>query len=217
MPLARSSTWLLALALIFSARASANPSLAQFDHDDASAGWKSAASRDGLTVERRVVPGSAFHEYRAAADVALPPARVADEVWRALRDGDMDSLKHREILHATADELIIYDQIRTPVVSDRDYTIRVRRLFDAASGRTQFRCQTANALGPPPARGYVRIPLIAAGWMTAPDGHGGTRLTYYAFSDPGGAIPAFMVRGAQQDRSLADIVRMTQRLRRLSP
>jgi hypothetical protein len=50
--------------------------------------------------------------------------------------------------------------------------------------------------------------------MTEPNGDGGTRLTYYAYSDPGGPLPAFLVRGAQADRSLADVVRMKKRLER---
>jgi hypothetical protein len=207
----------LVLLLVLSSLARADPELAQFDHDDASANWKTAGTKEGVTLQRRNVPGSSFHEYRAVVDVPLPPARVAEEVWRTMREGDMDSLKRREILHAAADELIIYDQIRTPVVSDRDYTVRVRRSFDVQSGRTRFRCESANELGPPPAHGYVRIPIIRAGWMTAPDGKGGTTLTYYAFSEPGGSVPAFLVRGAQQDRSLADVVRILGRLRRLSP
>ena len=43
---------------------------------------------------------------------------------------------------------------------------------------------------------------------------GGTVLGYFAYSEPGGSVPAFLVRGAQADRSLADVVRMKQRLER---
>jgi hypothetical protein len=123
----------------------------------------------------------------------------------------MDSLKHRDILSERADELVIYDQIRTPVVSDRDYTIVVRRR--SAGARVWFECETANERGPAPAKGYVRIPTIAAGWYVEPDGSGGTRLGYFAYSEVGGSVPAWMVRGAQADRSMADVVRMVARLR----
>ncbi len=204
---------LLLAALVLAASAHAAPRLAQFEPDDVGAGCRRAASRDGWTLERRSVPGSSYYEYRAVVRVAVPPERAADEVWRSILDGDMEALARRQILRAAHDELLIYDQIRTPIVSDRDYTIRVQRSFDAQCGRTQFRCRSANELGPPPTRGHVRIPMIAAGWMTEPDGAGGTRLTYYAFSEPGGSIPAFLVRGAQQDRSVADVARMLRRLR----
>ncbi|HEX2573163.1 MAG TPA: START domain-containing protein [Polyangia bacterium] len=196
-------------------RAEGGPALVQFsERDNATAGWKAQATKNGVTLEKREVPGSSYYEYRAVVDVAVDPARAAEELWSAMRGGDMEDLKHRQILRASDHELLIYDQIRTPVVSDRDYTIRIRRVYDPARQRTQFRAETANELGPPPAHGYVRVPMIRAGWMTEPDGHGGTRLTHYAYSEPGGYVAAFLVRGAQADRSLADVLRMIQRLRR---
>jgi hypothetical protein len=179
---------------------------------DRADGWSSWATRDGVTLERRRVEGSRFYEHRAVVDVPeIAPDRAAAQIWSALRAGDMDSLKHREILSEGADELVIYDQIRTPVVSDRDYTIIVRRR--SAGARVWFECATANERGPAPQKGYVRIPVIAAGWYVEPDGHGGTRLGYFAYSEPGGSVPAWLVRGAQADRSMADVLRMVHRLR----
>jgi hypothetical protein len=179
---------------------------------DARDGWATWATKDGVTLERRRPEGSRFYEHRAFVELpAVAPERAAGEIWRALRGGDMDSLKHRDLLAEGADELVIYDQIRTPVVSDRDYTIIVRRR--RAGARVWFECQTANDRGPPPQKGYVRIPLIAAGWFVEPSPRGGTRLGYFAYSEPGGSVPALLVRGAQANRSLADVVRMVHRLR----
>jgi hypothetical protein len=204
---------LAALALLTPRAWADGPALVQFtDVGDPQAGWKPHRTREGVTLERRAVPGSSYYEYRVIVEIAVDPVRAADEIWAALQGGDMDSLKRRQILRASGEELIVYDQIRAPVVSDRDYTLRVQRLYDPARRRTQFRCETANELGPPRARGHVRIPVIRAGWMTEPDGRGGTRLTQFAYSDPGGLLPAFLVRGAQADRSLADVLRMRQRL-----
>ncbi len=178
---------------------------------DARDGWKTWATRDGITLERRSVDGSKYYEHRAFVDVAIAPARAADEIWTTIRTGDMEALKHREILHASDDALVIYDQIRTPVVSDRDYTIVVTRRRVGA--RVEFECATANERGPGPQKGFVRIPVVRAGWTVEPDGRGGTRLGYFAFSEPGGSVPAFLVRGAQAERSMADVVRMVKRLR----
>ena len=179
---------------------------------DAPGGWTTYATKDGVTLERRRPEGSRFYEHRAFVDVAgVQPARAADEIWRSIRSGDMDSLKHRDVLSERPDELVIYDQIRTPVVSDRDYTVVVRRF--TAGARVWFQCTTANDRGPPPAPGFVRITVVEAGWFVEPDGHGGTRLGYFAYSEPGGSVPAFLVRGAQADRSVADVVRMVKRLR----
>ncbi len=189
--------------------------LAQFtDRPDAEAGWSKYVTKGGVTLERRAVAGSKFYEHRAVLELPVDPAHAAAEVWAALRGSDMDSLKQRQILRESADELLIYDQIRTPVVSDRDYTITVRRIHDPLKQRTEFRCETHNELGPPPASGHVRIPIVRAGWMVEPDGKGGTRLHYFAYSEPGGLIAAFVARGAQADRSLADVIRMALRLLR---
>jgi hypothetical protein len=186
------------------------------ERDDATAGWRVCTTREGITLEEREVPGSAFREYRAVVELTVDPLRAADEAWAVLREGDRDNLKHREILRESKSELLIYDRIRAPVVYDRDYTIRIRRLDDPVRRRTQFWVETANELGPPPARSHVRIPVISARWVIEPARHGGTRLTNYAYSEPGGAVAAFLVRGAQADRSLLGVLRMILRLRRLA-
>lgn len=186
------------------------------ERDDATAGWKVYATRDGVTLDERVVPGSSFREYRAIVELAVDPLRAADEAWAVLREGDPDHLKHRQILRESRSEMLIYDQIRAPVVYDRDYTIRIRRIDDPARRRIEFRLETANTLGPPPAHNHVRIPEIRARWVLEPTPNGGTRLTNYAYSEPGGSVAAFLVRGAQAERSLLGVLRMIRRLRRLA-
>jgi hypothetical protein len=206
-----------ALLQIALAAALAHPSLAdepqtvQFERDDASASWRAHVTRAGVTIEKRSVEGSSFLEYRSVVSLPQDPAWVAEQVWRAFREADMEGLKKREFLRVADDELLFYDQIKTPIVSDRDYTLLVKRIFDPARRRTQVRCWTANQLGPPVAKGYVRIPIIRAGFQVEPDGSG-TRLTYYAFGEPGGLVPAWLVRSAQGDHCLLDVLRMLRRL-----
>jgi hypothetical protein len=202
---------LVALALAAGLARADEPALVQFEHDDANAGWRHHATRAGVTMEKRSVEGSSFLEYRSIVVLPLDPAFVAEEAWRAFRESDMEGLKKREILRQSPDELLIYDQIRTPVVSDRDYTLLVKRIWDPVRHRTQIRCWTANEQGPPPARGHVRLPLIRAGWQIEPEG-AGTKLTYYAYGEPGGLVPAWLVRSAQGDHSLLDVFRLLRRL-----
>lgn len=193
------------------------PVLVQFTEaaDGADAGWRPHSTQDGITVERREVPGSRYYEHRAVVQIPVSPEAAAQDVWSALRRSDMETLKHREILFEGPDELLLYDQISTPIVSDRDYVITVKRIHDAARRRWQFRCATVSGIGPPPAPGYVRIPIIRAGWVVEPGDRGGTKLTYYAYSEPGGMITALLARGAQAGRALADILHMNKRLGRL--
>ena len=56
----------------------------------------------------------------------------------------------------SADEVVVYDQIHAPVVSDRDVVIRIRKMADGR-GSFEIQFESAPELGPPPAKGYVRL------------------------------------------------------------
>lgn len=206
---------LVFVALVsFAAHASADePALVQFTSvDDATAEWSFVSNQNGVNLERRTVPGSKFYEHRAVTIIPMAPERVVEVVWSTIREGDMENLKRRQVIRETPTEIVMYDQIHAPVVRDRDYTLTVRRISDPARNRTEFRAVTTNELGPPPAAGHVRIPIIRAGWVVEPDGAGGTRLACFSYSEPGGLLGAWLVRGAQARGAAADVVRMSRRL-----
>jgi hypothetical protein len=174
-------------------------------------GWTTFDSRDGVTYEKRSVPGSRFNEYRAITAVATTPVETARAVWTAITDSIPPTVKKRTVISRASDEIIIYDQIRTPVVSDRDVTIRIRRVVNGAD--IEIRFESANELGPPPASGFVRLPVVRGRWALA-SGAGGTHVVYQCYSEPGGSIPAFLVRGAQQSEVAKDVERVLTLLAR---
>jgi hypothetical protein len=172
-------------------------------------GWKTFETDKGVTYEKRPVPGSHFNEYRAVMAVTATPTDTARTVWTAITDAIPPTVKKRQVLSRGTDEILIYDQIHTPVVSDRDVTIRIRRITHADSVEVRF--ESANELGPPPAPGYVRLPVVRGRWMLTPS-DGGTHVVYECYSEPGGSIPAFLVRGAQQSEVAKDVERVLSRL-----
>jgi hypothetical protein len=176
------------------------------------AGWSVNRSRGGLTLEQRNVLGSSFREYRVVAEVAVDPLLAADVVWGAQRSGDIEDLKHRQILYDEPDRVVFYDQIRTVFVSDRDYVVEATRRFDAAARRTEIRLASIDHPLTPPAKGYVRMARVRAGWKVEPRSNGGTRLTLWTYTEPGGALPAWLVRGPQGEGTLANMKRMIRRL-----
>jgi hypothetical protein len=207
---------LLLLVTLPSLAIAAPLDLAQFtDRDDTSAGWKQFRKVGAVTLWRRPVAGTSYYELRGQVDVPVAPEIAAAEVWASITEGDMATLKRREVLRKRDNELLIYDQINTPVVSDRDYTILIRRIVDG--NRIQFRCITVDGIGPPPQKGFVRVPIIRAGWMVEPDGHGGSRIWYFSYSEAGGNITALIARGAQQDRAEADVTRIRDRILKRKP
>jgi hypothetical protein len=59
----------------------------------------------------------------------------------------------------------------------------------------------------------VRLPKVTGSWRAEPDPAGGVNLTYRCYSEPGGSVPAFLVRGAQQDSLLKEFVRVLARIK----
>jgi len=135
----------------------------------------------------------------------VSPGAVLSHMWRFISEGRSPIIKKRQVLKQEPAELLFYDQAKAPVVSDRDYSLLVRKLSEPTSYRYQMTFETANQLGPPVDPKHVRIPAIRGHWLIEPAGPGGSRLTYQSFSEPGGSIPAFMIHGAQFDQVVQDV------------
>lgn len=171
--------------------------------------WTEIGTKKGVTYEKRAVGGSKFLEYRATLEVPIPPAQALQGIWKVVTELPPSSNKRR-YLKRTDDEVVVYDQIDTPVVSDRDVTLRLVKVVRPDALAVRF--ESNDALGPPPDPKRVRLPVVRGSWtlVAVP---GGTRLTYVCYSEPGGSIPAFMVRGAQKDHVAIDVERIVTYLR----
>jgi hypothetical protein len=158
---------------------------------------------DGMTLETRVVAGQRFDELRVSKHLKIAPAVLAESVWRMRSEGwEFRVHKKRVILRETPTERLIYSQLLTPIVSDRDYTVVQRRLTDNATGVHQILFYAANDKGPPPNPEHVRVEVIRGGWTFEPDGEGGAFVTYFFLNDPAGSLPAWIARGEQRDSAV---------------
>jgi hypothetical protein len=171
--------------------------------------WKTIDNREGVTYEKRTVPGSRYNEYRAVLAVAASPVETARVVWTGITDAIPATVKKRTVISRANDEVVVYDQIHAAVVSDRDVTLRIRRVVTGDD--IEIRFESANELGPPPALGYVRLPVVRGKWTLLP-ATSGTHVVYECYSEPGGSIPAFIVRGVQQSEVAKDVERVVSRL-----
>jgi len=151
---------------------------------------------DGVTVEQRSVTGSKFVELRFTTTTDKTPQSLCDA---AFGDGKFDpqepDLKSRKILTESENERVTYDQITPPMVSNRDYVVKARRVRDGESCRMIFESSTEPAV--PTVEGWVRVTKLRGYWLFEPEG-GKTRLTYVVFTDPGGAIPPFLAEGSRR-------------------
>jgi hypothetical protein len=175
--------------------------------------WRVVNERNGVTLERRAVEGSRYLEYRVHAHTTVSAPAALTRIWGGIGDERSPTVKHRTVLHRAEDELVVYDQIHAAVVSDRDVTIRIRKSSDGHGG-FEIAFESATDMGPPPAAGYVRLPMVRGNWRIEPTADGGATIAYRCYSEPGGAIPAFLVRGAQQDSTLDEFERVLTRVGR---
>jgi hypothetical protein len=110
------------------------------------------------------------------------------------------------------DEVVVYQQISVPAISDRDATFRIWKSPPGQDGTIEVHFVAANDLGPPPNPKYVRLTQVQGSWQVVPTADGKSRLIYTSHSDPGGSLPAFVTRGAQKDHMVIDVTGILKRL-----
>jgi hypothetical protein len=114
------------------------------------------------------------------------------------------------VLRRGAGLLFVYQRLRLPIVSDRDYTLRVR--YGVEGERTWLRYETRNESGPAPRSGIVRAPENRGLWQLIPTADGReTRARFEMRFDLGGWIPGSLARGGTP----RELVQLFERIREM--
>lgn len=157
---------------------------------------------DGVLIEARPVTGSEVVELRLTTTTQKTPGSLCDA---AFGDGKFDpeepDLKSRKVISESADERVTYEQIDPPVVSNRDYAVRARRIRSGQSA-CKVTFEAANEVAPSKPTGWVRISKLRGEWKFERLEDGKTQVTYLVFTDPAGSIPLFMVEGSRRKFAL---------------
>ncbi len=161
-------------------------------------------TKDGITISRKAGPTKGFFITRFDAASPAAPGLLCDSLWRSF-------LKHqppvaeRRFIRKEANELVFHDKVKTPVVSDRDYIMKITRKLSADGCGIDF--HTANEMGPPPEKGYVRMPLVKGFWKVSRAVDGTSVVVYQVYSEPGGSVPALIIKEPQVNEALSDFRR----------
>jgi hypothetical protein len=147
---------------------------------------------DGVEVYQR--KDAAIIELAAVGEFDAPPA----EVQAALLDYGShvrinSHLAESTVLERRRGEELVYQHLKLPVITDRDFTLRVTWTDGVARG-LRFRIDGAN--GPAPTKKAVRMTTLNGRWDLEPirDGNA-TRAVYHVQIDFAGSVPRWMVRG----------------------
>ncbi|MBI3179345.1 MAG: hypothetical protein HYZ27_06760, partial [Deltaproteobacteria bacterium] len=172
--------------------------------------WQEVRNKDGITVWARDVPGSPIREVRAEMVVEIP----AERVWAVLVDVPsylefMPYLVEASVIGpAGANAQYEYQLIDPPIVDRRDYVLKVN--FEEQDGYYRRSWRPANGVGPAPREDVVRLSICEGSWTVERREDGRTSVTYWLYTDPGGAIPNFIANKANTT-SVPDLMAAVRR------
>jgi len=183
------SAWFFVLLLPGAVRAGQTPLSVPLER----AGYEKILRRAGVTVYS--YKGSKVLHFAAEGRFAASPA----EVQRALLDyrrqvKHIDRLAEVRILKRRPGSLLVYLRLSPPIISDRDYTLKLR--WDERDGVRRILFRTSSG-GPAPRKGVVRVTLNEGSWQLGPiRGGRATFARYELRMDIAGWVPAWLVRRA---------------------
>jgi hypothetical protein len=159
--------------------------------------WETILDGPPFTVKNRTLPNSSIKEIWAEGDLN---ARVGDIQDTLMHPRDfknfMPNLKAaREIGKPEEDgSFYVYTELDLPVITSRDYIVRVWVDEGVKEDGTGLFRQHWKAVPDklPERAGLVRVRVNDGSWLITPVGDGSKSHVVYKFAtDPGGAIPAF--------------------------
>ncbi len=153
--------------------------------------WRPAGNVDGLKVEARNVAGSTFEELKVSSLIGKPLSSLCDAVWN--QNAKLDGrFKKRVVIRESDTERWTYEQVRVPVVTDRDLVIHTHLISAAPTGRCEVEFESTTDPGYPKRNDHVRVGKVRGHWTLEPAAGGKTAMTYVIYSEPGGNVPAFL-------------------------
>ena len=157
--------------------------------------WKPVSEKDGVRISVRPVEGSSIKEVRGEGDIDAP----LDNISAVL--GDVQSypvlmpptVEATELKRQGVDTAWFHMVIDPPMIFKRDYCIRMT-LSHLPGGVFKSEWALDNSVCPAKAKNMVRIERNSGSWVLTPlpDGKR-THVVYQSHTDPGGAVPAWIV------------------------
>lgn len=180
--------------------------------------WETVADGDVVirARERPDIPGG--REIYAEGDLA---AGIQD-VQAALRNHEsfrewMPYVKESRVLSSADGTRVTYTRLDLPVISNRDYVLRVVDEQVTADGTGVFRQKWSPDNEVLPARsGVVRLRHNEGSWHFTSRGEGKVHFVYRFTVEPGGSIPGFLAGLGQKDAVMDTIRAVERRAQRLA-
>lgn len=164
-------------------------------------GWKLDSQGGNIALYSRLRSNSSLKEFKAVGEIDAS-IRTVHAVIDDLESYSsfMPYTVECRIVKRENDSVLFYQRLSPKIVSDRDYTLRVReKSWRGPTGLVFLhRFEVANELGPPEQKGFTRVKVCNGGWLLEPALGSKTSATYSLDTDNGGKIPAFIANPASE-------------------
>lgn len=153
-------------------------------------GFEQIATKNGVKVYKH----KASSIIRLGADGVLKGS--IDDVFKTLLDyekqvGAIDRLSKSQVLLRTKRSMIVYQRLNLPVISDRDFTLRV---WWGRTGNVRWIRYAAQANGLGGLDGAVHVKNHTGSWQLEALPHGNTRARFEVQIDMGGWLPRWLAK-----------------------
>ncbi|MBI5489765.1 MAG: hypothetical protein HY905_20695 [Deltaproteobacteria bacterium] len=174
-----------------------------------SAGFAEIGTTDGVTAYQD--EASEIIRVAAEGEFDSPPEKVLEALLAYDRQpGIVERVSESRVLERGENRIVVYQHLNLPVVSDRDYTLRVQWGKDGDT--TWLVYKAVGDAGPAEKEGVVRVLDHEGSWQLQPIRDGAaTKVRFQMHIDLAGSLPRWMARSGAAD----ELPAMFESIRRL--
>lgn len=156
-------------------------------------GFKHVGGRSGVEVYRKT--SSPVIDLFAEGDIEAPPSVVRDVLLDFPNASKVtDNIAESQVLKKSDREIVVYQRLKLPIISDRDFTLRT--IWGQRGAALTMQYAVDNSRGPQPKDGIVRLSILQGTWILEPIRDGAaTHARYRVQIDLAGDVPKWMVSG----------------------
>lgn len=171
--------------------------------------WQHVKNDEDLHVWARTVPESNIREVKAETIIEAP----IDRIWDVLADVDSYSafmpylIEAREVPREPGEKRgrLEYFRVNPPLVSQRDYIIKIEAKQDREKGHYVRSWSAAPDAGVSRRGDSIRLDICDGSWTLEKLEGSKTKVTYWVYTDPAGSIPGWLANQANT-RSVPDVL-----------
>jgi hypothetical protein len=183
--------------------------------------WHKVNESDGVKVYAKDNPDRSLPTFRGVGEVAASVQDTLAVLFDISRNCEwVQRCAESRVLEELGETgRIAYSRSTAPwPVADRDVIVRISVQYDAGTGKVRSPFQSVPSHPRAPrVDGVVRMPTLAGYYFLAPLSDKRTQVTFEVDADPGGELPAFVVKWASRSIPVDQINGLRKQVKRLRP